>query len=379
MAAQKKKTKTAKRAASKPAKKKAASRKKGAKKKPSRKGAAKKRAAARKSGTRSLLDRLSPRNLVPERLLPAELEEMLPTAALERIGELGLIGYLAEYVQERVESEADIQFDPDFVEEGLPFLSYILRYFDAEVKGFENVPADGPVLMVGNHSGGTLVPDAAVFIGSWYKERGVGKPLCALAFDAVFGLPRYGAVARKAGAMPASAENAKAAFDAGAAVLVYPGGDHDAYRPWTDRNRIDFDGRKGFVKLALRNQVPVIPFVGHGAHESVVVLARGDAMSGLLGFDRLRTTVMPLVWQLPWGVSIPFIPGIPLPVKISMQICPPVDWSRYGPEDADDPVVVNRCYEEITGIMQTELDRLAEEHPHPLMERLRGLLPGGGG
>jgi 1-acyl-sn-glycerol-3-phosphate acyltransferase len=330
---------------------------------------ARKKKAAKKRKTESLF----------ERLLPLDLEEILPMDELQRVGELGLIGYLAEYVRERAESEPALQYDPAFIEEGLPFLDYILRYFDAEVEGFENVPDEGPMLLVGNHSGGTLVPDTAVFIGSWYRERGVDKPLCALAFDAVFGLPRYGDVARKAGAMPANAENAKAAFAAGAAVLVYPGGDHDAYRPWTDRNRIDFGGRKGFVKLALREQVPVVPFVGHGAHESVVVLARGDSMSGAIGFDRLRTTVMPLVWQLPWGISIPFVPGIPLPVKVTMQICPPVDWSRYGPEDADDPAVVDRCYDEIVDIMQTELDRLAEEHPHPLMERLRRLLPGGRG
>jgi len=355
---------------------------KGATSRPAKKAAAKKR-AAKKTDSRWLFDRLSlgrliPERFQPERLLPVDLEEILPMDALQRIGELGLIGYLAEYVQERVESEPALQYDPAFIEEGLPLLDYLLRYFDAEVEGFENVPDEGPMLLVGNHSGGTLVPDAAVFIGSWYRERGVDKPLCALAFDAVFGLPRYGEIARKAGAMPARAENAKAAFDAGAAVLVYPGGDHDAYRPWRDRNRIDFGGRKGFVKLALREQVPVVPFVGHGAHESVMVLARGDSMSGIIGFDSLRTTVMPLVWQLPWGLSIPFVPGIPLPVKISMQICPRVDWSRYGPEDADDPVVVNRCYEEIVGIMQSELDRLAQEHPHPLMERLRNLLPGGG-
>jgi hypothetical protein len=67
-----------------------------------------------------------------------------------------------------------------------------------------------------------------------------------------------------------------------------------------------------------------------------------------------------------------------MPVKITMQICEPMDWSRYGPDDADDPAVVDRCYEEIVDVMQTELDRLAAEHPHPLMERLRGLLPGGG-
>jgi 1-acyl-sn-glycerol-3-phosphate acyltransferase len=287
-----------------------------------------------------------------------------------------LIGFLSEYVQGQVESAAASQRDPEFLEQGLPFLDSVLRYFDAEVQGFENIPDGGPMLLVGNHSGGTLVPDTSVFVASWYRARGVESPLVALAFDAVFGVPLLGSAARRAGAVPANPENASEALSAGSAVLVYPGGDHDAYRPWTDRNRIDFGGRKGFVRLALREGVPVIPVVSHGAHESVVVIARGDSMKGTIGFDRLRTTVMPLVLQLPWGLSLPFVPGIPMPVKISLQVCPPLDWSQLGPEASADPFVVDRCYDEITGVMQDTLDRLAEAHPYPLLERLRGLLPG---
>jgi 1-acyl-sn-glycerol-3-phosphate acyltransferase len=271
-----------------------------------------------------------------------------------------------------------LQRDPAFLAENLPFLDYVLRYFDADVQGFENLPEDGPMLIVGNHSGGTLVPDVSVFIASWYRARGVGSPLMPLAFDAMSGLPGVGRAARRAGAMPANRENASAALATGAAVLVYPGGDHDAYRPWRDRNRIDFADRKGFVKLALRSQVPVIPLVGHGAHESIFVIARGDSVSRAIGFGGLRTTVMPLVWQLPWGISLPFVPGIPMPVKITLQICPPMDWSQHGPDAAGDPAVVQHCYEEITGVMQQTLDRLAAEHPHPLIERLMGLLPGRG-
>jgi 1-acyl-sn-glycerol-3-phosphate acyltransferase len=309
--------------------------------------------------------------------LPIDLEEILPVDSLRRIADIGLIGFLAEYVQERIHGEPALQWDPSFLEDYLPFLDYVLRYFDADVEGFEHVPEEGPVLLVGNHSGGTLVPDVSVFVAAWYRARGVESPLMALAFDAVFSLPGIGRAARKAGVMPANDDNAHEALASGAHVLVYPGGDHDAYRPWTDRNRIDFDERKGFVKLALREGVPIVPVVGHGAHESLVVIARGNSFSSALGFDRLRTTVMPLVWQLPWGISLPFVPGIPMPVKVSMEVGPATDWSHYGPDAAEDPAIVDRCYEEITGTMQGTLDRLAEAHPHPLMERLRGLLPGG--
>ncbi|MBW2273242.1 MAG: hypothetical protein JRG96_08220, partial [Deltaproteobacteria bacterium] len=124
--------------------------------------------------------------------------------------------------------------------------------------------------------------------------------------------------------------------------------------------------------------VPVVPVVGHGGQESVVVLARGDSVGKRLGFERFRTTVSPLLWQVPWGVSIPLFPGVPLPAKITMEILPPMDWSGYGPEAAEDPELLERCYEEITGCMQATLTRLAEEHPHPVAERLWSMLPGVG-
>jgi 1-acyl-sn-glycerol-3-phosphate acyltransferase len=308
-------------------------------------------------------------------VLPIDLEKVLPLDAMRRIADVGLIGFLSEYVQQQVEGEPALQWDPSFLAETLPFLDYVLRYFDAEVEGFEHLPEEGPMLLVGNHSGGTLVPDVPVFIAAWYRAHGLDRPLMALAFDAVFALPGIAKAARKAGVMPANADNAHEALASGSAVMVYPGGDHDAYRPWTDRNRIDFGDRKGFVKLALREGVPVVPVVGHGAHESLVVISRGDSFSSAMGLDRLRMTVMPLVWQFPWGLSLPFVPGIPLPVKVSMQVGPALDWSGYGPEAADDPVIVDRCYEEITGAMQSTLDQLAEAHPHPLMERIQGLLP----
>jgi hypothetical protein len=89
-----------------------------------------------------------------------------------------------------------------------------------------------------------------------------------------------------------------------------------------------------------------------GPIRGLVVVARGDSVSGALGFDRLRTTVMPLVWQLLWGISLPFVPGIPMPGRITMQIGPAVDWSSHGAQEAEDPAIVDRCYEEITSAMQ---------------------------
>ena len=157
-------------------------------------------------------------------------------------------------------------------------------------------PGDaGPVLLVGNHSGGLaharherllrrLVPRARA-------REPAHRPRLRRARSASRGSATScgrSARSRRAG------ENAARALDAGLPVLVYPGGDHECFRPWTDRNRIDFDGRKGFVELALRKRVPVVPVVSHGGHHSTCILTRGDWLGRLFGTERIRTTTFPI-------------------------------------------------------------------------------------
>ena len=250
---------------------------------------------------------------------------------LRRLSEVGLVEFISEQIEENLEEPA-FQRDPDFLKILLPLMELFNRYFDSEVRGFENVPEGGPMLLVGNHSGGLLVPDTTALISAWYRERGLDSALVGLAFDAMFAVPGMKTLMRKLGEIPANPKDAAEALDAGAAVLVYPGGAHEAFRPWTDRNRIDFNGHKGFVRLALQKQVPVVPVVGHGGHETTIVLTRGEWLAKYLNMEGLRARVAPILLQVPWGVSLPILPGIPLPAKVTVEICPPTDWSHLAPE-----------------------------------------------
>ena len=265
------------------------------------------------------------------------------------------------------------QRDPALLERILPLMDLLSRYFDGEVRGLDRVPPRA--LLVGNHSGGTLTPDTTVLIAAWYRARGLDSPLVLLALDALFGIPGFNTLIRGLGLVPASAGNADRALDEGKTLLVYPGGAFEAFRPWRERNRIDFHGRKGFVRLALRRQVPVVPVVSHGGHDTVMVLSRGERLARRLGMERIRVGVYPILLHLPWGVSSAVLPGLPLPAKITTEVCEPLDWTSHGPDAADDPRIVDRCYEEITTRMQATLDRLAAERPHPVLSRLRGLFP----
>jgi len=263
------------------------------------------------------------------------------------------------------------QRDPDYIRDHLPTIGQVVRrYFAAEVRGLEHLPSDGPFLLVSNHSGGLLMPDAWVLSSALYDAFGDDRPLYALMLDFAFAIPAFGEALRKLGAIPANMTNAERALTLGAGVMVYPGGDREAYRPWTERNRIEFDDHTGFVRLALRHGVPVIPAVSHGSHDSLIVVTRGERIGRALGLDRLRIGVFPLMAGIPFGLAPVFLPNVPFPTKILIEVLEPVDWSAHGPDDTDDPDVLRACYDEITDTMQHTLDRLATEMPHPLATRL---------
>ena len=282
---------------------------------------------------------------------------------------LSLVDRLGEKVEHDLHDDS-LERDPAFIARMLPAIDLAMAYFDAEVAGFEHIPAGGPVLLVGNHSGGTYMPDYWAFLRHWVRERGVDSPLYSLGFDFMFSMPGVGAMARRLGTVPANHDNGARLLSAGYPVLVYPGGDEDDYRPWTERHRVDLHGRHGFVRLALRQQVPVIPVVSHGSHDAIVVLSRGDALAHRLGLERLRINILPVVAGLPWGVA-PVLPTWPMPAKVTVRVCEPLDWSGFGQAAADDPDVVRHCYEETLGRMQANLDELVAAVPHPVAARLR--------
>ena len=262
--------------------------------------------------------------------------------------------------------------DPDFIARSLPVLDFLLAYFDPEVQGFEHLPERGPMLIVSNHSGGMYMPDYWAFVRHWVRERGPAEPLFSLTYDLLFHIPGLGALAQKFGAVHANHETAEHFLQEGHPVLVYPGGDLDDYRPWTERHRVDLRGRTGFVRLALRCQVPVVPLVAHGSHDAIFVVSRGENLAHRLGVDRwLRVKVVPVVAGLPWGIAVAPIPTFPLPAKVTLRVCEPLDWARYGANAADDPAVVRHCYEELLGRMQANLDELVAAEPHPVLARLR--------
>ncbi|HYB29997.1 MAG TPA: lysophospholipid acyltransferase family protein [Solirubrobacteraceae bacterium] len=271
---------------------------------------------------------------------------------------------LAAALQRRI-PRADLdERDPDYIREQLPlFWLFSSLWFRGEVRGLGNVPDEGPVLLVGNHSGGNMIPDTMVFTVAFSTYFGVERPFYQLAHNLVLSLPGLSWL-RKFGTVAASPENASKALSSGAALLVYPGGDYEAHRPSWQSSRVDFGGRKGFLRLALEQDVPIVPVVAIGGQETALFLSRGERLARLLALDRvLRLKVLPVSISLPWIVNLGDFGHIPLPAKITIETLPAIDLrAEFGP-DPD----VDEVYDHLIRLMQDALDALAAERRFPVI------------
>jgi 1-acyl-sn-glycerol-3-phosphate acyltransferase len=255
-------------------------------------------------------------------------------------------------------------WDPRYIRRVLPGWRALMRaYFRADVRGLDNIPEEGPVLLVGNHSGGTLIADTFVFAGEFYAHFGPARRFHQLAHDVAARLPGTGL--DRWGTIAASHENAQKAFDRDAAVLVYPGGDYETFRPSWHSDKVEFGGRKGFVKLALERGVPIVPVVAIGGQETALFVTRGQRIAKATGFANLtRIKVLPVAFAPPFGASLLDLPTrLPLPSKITIEVLPPIDLvERFGPSPDHEEV-----YEEVTGEMQEALSGLQEERTLPVV------------
>jgi 1-acyl-sn-glycerol-3-phosphate acyltransferase len=273
---------------------------------------------------------------------------------------------LAATAIDRGERDPFAMRDPEYIDRTLPAVRLASQfYFRADVRGLEHIPAEGPVLLVGNHSGGTLIADTFVFGQHFYDRFGAERRFHQLAHDLVFKLPGLRALLERYGTVPASPANMARALRRDAALLVYPGGDHETYRPSWESDRIDFAGRTGFIELALKHRVPVVPVVSIGGQETALFLGQGRRLARALHLDReLRLKVMPAAIGPPFGITFLDLPArIPLPAKITIRILKPIDLRDRLGNDPDP----ERGYKLVTSTMQRMLTRLSNERSLPVV------------
>jgi len=218
------------------------------------------------------------------------------------------------------------------------------KWFRLEVRGIENIPAEGGALLVANHSG--TVPLDGVITGYAVKKYS-GRNLRPLGADLVFALPFVGQMARKVGATLACTADAERLLTTGELAGVWPEGFKGIGKPFAERYKLQRFGRGGFVSSAMRAQVPIVPVSIVGAEEIYPLVGNVPSLARLLGIPYLPITpFFPLLGPL--GM-------IPLPSKWIIEFGEPIRTDAYEPEAADDPMLLFNVTDQVRETIQQTL------------------------
>src|SRR5919199_1448537 len=219
----------------------------------------------------------------------------------------------------------------------MPFWSFVMdHYFRMEMEGWARLPAE-PSLLVGVHSGGSLTMDAWTVALQWYRRFGRRRVLHGTAHDVLMAAPGVGDYFRAMGVIPPTPDAMGAALEAGHDVILWPGGEQDSMRDWRKRDRAVLAGRRGFVRFALRQRVPIVPVATVGGHDTVFVLSEGRFLARWTGLDRrLRGAPLPIISGFPFPLAIEILPmHLPLPAKIRTELLEPIRLDP-DPQKVDD-------------------------------------------
>ncbi|MBJ7331885.1 MAG: hypothetical protein JHC95_18460 [Solirubrobacteraceae bacterium] len=242
--------------------------------------------------------------------------------------------------------------DPDFIRERLPTLWLISNlYFRGDVRGLGNVPDEGPLLLVGNHSGGRMTPDTLVLVSAFSSYFGVERSIFAFTRAATISWPSSGWL-RRFGIVPPAPGGIGHALRSGATVITYPGGDEEADRPSWRGGRVALGPSTEWVEEALDQNIPVVPVVTAGAQETALFLGRARGLS------------LPVSLGAPWGLNVGHLASpVPLPAKLTTEVLHPIDLrARYGPDP--DPAAIR---DDIAGEMQHTLSALHDARRLPVL------------
>ena len=219
-------------------------------------------------------------------------------------------------------------------------------WFRAEIEGLEHLPQTG-ALLVANHAG-ALPPDAAVIMHGIETE--VGRPVYGLADFLFRDTPVVGTLWSRVGGVTAHPDNAyRLLHDEGQLVLVFPEGSKGPGKLYSERYRLRRFGRGGFVEIAMRAGVPVVPIAVIGAEEAMPVLAKVPVLDRLLGAPYLPVTpLFPLLGPL--GAVMY------LPAKFRVRVLPPVHFDTEPGQERYSRALVMAHADRIRDVIQEHID-----------------------
>jgi 1-acyl-sn-glycerol-3-phosphate acyltransferase len=192
------------------------------------------------------------------------------------------------------------------------------NWFRVEWEGLEKIPKTGGALLVSNHAG-AIPSDAPTIMHGIEVE--LGRPVYGMADFFFKEVPWVGTMWARVGGVPAHPDNAlRLLRDQGQLALVFPEGTKGPSKTYADRYRLRRFGRGGFVEIAMRAGVPVIPIAVVGAEESMPILFRVPALARLLGVPYFPVTANMLLFG-PLGLAMYF------PAKFKLRVLDPVTFN----------------------------------------------------
>ncbi len=256
-------------------------------------------------------------------------------------------------LRNRSEEVDDFGLDPAFENRFRPVSEFLYRrYFRIKTEGIAHVPSAGRCIIVANHSG-TLPLDGLMLRTAFRLEHPAPRELRWLAEDFLFYLPFAGVFMNRVGAVRACQENAERLLGKDGLLAVFPEGVQGIRKLFSERYQLQRFGRGGYIRLALRMQAPIVPCAIVGAEETNPLLYRLEYLAGLVGLPYIPVTpTFPLLGPL--GL-------VPAPSRWTIRFGEPVSLDGYGPQAAEDHVLVGRLSERVRGAIQAMLDNGVRE------------------
>ncbi|TXH44582.1 MAG: acyltransferase family protein [Actinobacteria bacterium] len=259
-----------------------------------------------------------------------------------------------DFLRRRITGEYavdDFGFDPELTDRVLlaPLRPLYSSYFRVETRGLENVPDTGGALVVGNHSG-TIALDGTMTQLALLDHHPAHRHLRMLGANLLFSTPFLGELVRKGGSTLACAPDAERLLRSGELVGVWPEGFKGIGKPFSERYKLQRFGRGGFVAAALRTGTPIVPCAIVGAEEIYPIIGNAKFVARILGLPYFPITPT-FPWLGPLGM-------VPLPSKWIIEFGEPISTAEYGPEAADDPMLVFNLTDQVRENIQQSLYRL---------------------
>lgn len=293
---------------------------------------------------------------LPRPSLEADVERDAPSAeaiAVESAAELAGSNYYVQKwgrkgLRSRAEEVDEFGLDRSFDAKLRPVLDFVYRrYFRVQTEGIENVPSEGRAVVVGNHSG-SIPLDGLMLRTALRTDHPASRELRWLAEDFLFYLPFAGVFMNRAGAVRACQENAERLLSRDSLIAVFPEGVQGIRKLFSERYQLQRFGRGGYIRLCLRTRAPLIPCAIIGGEEASPLLYRFDTLA-----DLLRVPYLPVTPTFP---ALGALGLVPAPTKWRIRFGEPIAFDHYGPEAADDDLLVGRLSERVRSTIQSMLE-----------------------